>query len=298
MSVDLTLFYITLLSQIFLISYYYPRKMQQRLTVMLAKFPPADYPKLYPKPYDYYAENGARKSLRIFRFLNLSIILVGLAILVAAIRSGYTLDPLGGDEILIVMFAMLQAVPHMLVELSTSRYNKRMKEMNASSTRKANLSPRRLSDFVSPIYVLLAVILYFVWLTFYFYSKGFDMPWGDEVYISVGITTGVNLFIAAMIFVHISGATLNRHQAYSSQLRTIETVVKAGVFVSILMSVFLILTDVVDQYAWERYDPLLTSLYIQLVMMFGLGLRLRISKIEDIDFEDYKEDVPGGALSN
>lgn len=298
MSVDLTLFYIMLLSQIFLISYYYPRKLQQRLTNMLTNFPPSDYPKLYPKPYDYYAENGARKSLRAFRYLNVFIVLVGLAILTAAFRSGYSLDPLGGDELFVMMFAMLQAVPHMLAELSTAKYNKRMKEMNVSTTRKANLSRRRLSDFVSPIYVILAIVSYLSWLTFYFYNKGFDMPWSDEVYISVGTTTGLNLFIAAMIYMHISGAALNRHQTYSSQLRTIETVVKAGVFVSILMSIYLILTDVVDQYAWERYDPLLASLYIQFVMVFGLGLRYRASKIEDVDFAAYKEDASGAALSN
>ena len=48
------LFYIVFISQIFLISYYIPEKILERTRHVLKKYPPSEYPKLYPRPtYEY-----------------------------------------------------------------------------------------------------------------------------------------------------------------------------------------------------------------------------------------------------
>ena len=42
------LFYALFLSQIILISYYYPKQIIKRIDGVLKNYPPEDYPKLYP----------------------------------------------------------------------------------------------------------------------------------------------------------------------------------------------------------------------------------------------------------
>ncbi len=48
------LFYVAFLSQIFLMSYYFPNKLLARMRHVLTTYPPAAYPKLYPKPIEQY----------------------------------------------------------------------------------------------------------------------------------------------------------------------------------------------------------------------------------------------------
>ena len=49
--------------------------------------------------------------------------------------------------------------------------------------------------------------------------------------------------------------------------------------------------DASDRYQWEVFDPVFASLYFQFIIVFGLGMRFRKSRVEDIDFSVYKEDV-------
>jgi len=54
---------IAFLGQIFLISYYYPEKILARMDYVRATYPPSQYPRLYPKPIEYYTVG--RSSLRL-----------------------------------------------------------------------------------------------------------------------------------------------------------------------------------------------------------------------------------------
>ena len=60
------LFYFLFLSQIILISFYFPRKMLKRIKYVLAKYPPEQYPNLYPKPGEYY-----EKIQHLYKYANL-----------------------------------------------------------------------------------------------------------------------------------------------------------------------------------------------------------------------------------
>ena len=47
-TIVLAVFYTVFLSQIFLVSIYYPGKLCRRIEYVRTNFPPARYPKLYP----------------------------------------------------------------------------------------------------------------------------------------------------------------------------------------------------------------------------------------------------------
>ena len=66
-----TLFHIVFLSQILLISAYFPRKILGRMKYVFETYPPSTYPKLYPVPV-----NVVEKGLRTYRIMNLPILLI------------------------------------------------------------------------------------------------------------------------------------------------------------------------------------------------------------------------------
>ena len=292
MSAILLLFYAVFLSQIFLISIYFPMKIRSRILYVIKNYPPKEYPKLYPKPYDFYAEKAAKSGLSTYRNINLFIAAIGLGILVWALASGYSPHPLGGDEIFVMLYLLLQVAPILYAEIRTFKLYWGMREANVGGSRKAELNPRNLFDFISPAFVALAVLLYAGFIVFYLYDKGFTAPWEWEVYVTIAGITGMNLLFAGMIAKHLVGKKLNPHQAHKDRLRQIETIVKIGIFASIAASVFLILTSLVDKYELEVFDPVLTSLYFQIITFFGLGLEFRTVKVETVDFSVYKEDKP------
>ena len=49
--------------------------------------------------------------------------------------------------------------------------------------------------------------------------------------------------------------------------------------------------NLADTYAWEIFDPVLTSLYFQIIVGLGFGLEFKKIKVEEVDFEVYKKDT-------
>jgi hypothetical protein len=182
-------------------------------------------------------------------------------------------------------------MPHAVIAVFSANYYKQMKRENPNIQRKAELKPRRLFDFISPAYALLAVLLFFGYLAFYIYDQNLDGAWRANVYVSLAMISAINLLFAAVIFKHVNGVRIDPHQANKDRLKAIRMVVHMSVLASIMMNTFLTMSAVVDRYGWEVIDPILTSIYFQMAMAFGMGLVFRRAKIEDMDFDVYKQDV-------
>ena len=141
------LFYALFLSQIILISYYYPTQIIKRIDGVLKKFPPKDYPKLYPESLDNVITGKKR-----YQLLNQIILIIGLVLMgIYAVMSSDYEGNQKFAEGLPLMFGMIQFIPFMLLEISSFRQFKLMREANKSTSRTAGLSPRKLFDYVSPI---------------------------------------------------------------------------------------------------------------------------------------------------
>jgi magnesium-transporting ATPase (P-type) len=287
------LFYAIFISQIFLISYYYPKKTYDRNMYVLRNYPEADYPKLYQ--HSLYADpsKALHKTIRRYLSTNIAIALFGLGLLIALPVNGYV--PSGIKEnkqiMFIMLFFMLQAVPHMLLGISTHNWHKGMQSAARKNARKADLSPRKLFDFISPIYIVLAVIAFIAWIVYYLYNKGFVTPWDWQSYVTILGMTGINLIFIGFGYMSLRGKKPDPHQAYKDQRQRIKTVIRVYVFASILMSLQLIVFDAINQYGWDMFEPIAMSLYFQIVIIFGIGQVLRMFKIQDIDFDVYKEDT-------
>lgn len=287
----LALFYTIFLGQIYYLSVYIPGRICARVQYVMDQFPPADYPKLYPAPYDRFVEKAGKRKLRLFRGINYTIALVGISILAAMLWSGYQPDVKGGDETFVMMYFFLQIVPIFYAQLKEYRQYKLMRASYTARRRSADLAPRRLFDFISPVYVAIAVLAYAGWLIAYLSSREFGVQPDWEIYVTVFGVTGLNIFFAVTVARKIAGKKENPYQAYADQLRQIEVVVKVMVLASIGMSFFLTMTQLADQYALEIFDPVLSSLYFLFCAAYGIGFCFKTLALEKTDFEVYKDDA-------
>lgn len=291
MTVILFVFYLTFAGQIYLLSIHYPNQLAKRISYVLKNYPPTEYPKLYPSGFTTLTAGARTGRLAIFKRYNQLVALLGGAILLAMLASGYRPADKGGDEIFVMLYFFLQTVPFIVIAFLEFRNYKLMHEAFQITRRSADLRPRRLFDFVSPAYVVAAVVFFIAWATFYIGSAGDVATWTTEKYATLVIISGMNLAYITVIWKAISGTKLDPYQAYGDQIKTIESLTKTLVFSSIMISLFLILTQGADEYGLEVFDPPLTSFYMQLCVVMGIGLTLRLTKIEDVDFSVYRADA-------
>ena len=293
MTAILIIFYLVFASQIYLLSIHYPSKMVRRIRYVLSNYPPDEYPKLYPEGHTLVVADREARRLTLIERYGQAVALLGVVVLVLMLGSGYRPHQKGGDEIFVMLYFFLQAAPFLLIAFKEVQQFKRMQEgYNAASRRTAELRPRRLFDFISPGYVLAAIVMFVLWISFYLWQAGDPAAWGWEIYSTLVLIPGMNVAYGLLIARYLVGKRLDPYQAPADQARAIGTTIHIFVISSIMISFFLLVTEAADVYDFEVFDPPLTSFYLQLCLVMGVGLTLRQVKIEDVDFEVYRKDAP------
>ncbi len=283
------LFYIVFLSQIFLISYYFPAKLLARMRSVLETYPPSEYPKLYVKPIEYYKiGQGA------FKLVNRFIFLLGFVILfliVFVVDQSTFADDGYVSEVWPLAYGMIQFLPLMALEFLEFSQFKMMRKANSGTTRKAMLRRRRLFDFVSPKLVGLAALFFLAAIYFDLYVHDFVFQWSHDTIQRAMVLTGTNIFLASLAAWHLYGRKLDPHQALDDRAKQITAIVKSMLFVSMALSVYFMTAAADDVFNLDFLDASLLSLYFQIIIFASLGHTLRSLKLEDIDFEVYKNDT-------
>jgi hypothetical protein len=273
-----TLFFFVFLSQILVISFYLPRTVLNRVKYVFEAYPPAKYPNLYPEPIEKY-----ERAWRNYRNVNLFILLAGL--LLMPVLFGYSRSG-EWDETIVTTYFMVQFSPMILMEIGALKYYKLMRKTDSRTTRKADLHPRRLFDFISPTLIGLAIFVYFAFIGFILYVRQFEFPWFGG-YWNIVIVTAGNIFFAGIIFWHLYGKKMDPYQAYEDRIRQIALTVKKVVFISIAVTLYLVIIVLLASLDLRSLQPTVLSLYLQLVAVIGF----RTLQIDTINFEVYKEDV-------
>lgn len=282
---DNILFYSVFLGQIILISFYYPRKVLSRMRYVVETYPPSEYPKLYTKPIEYY-----EKAQRNYKTINQIIFVLGFILMFAFGLWGYPTEGKIG-RLIPMIFGLIQIFPLIRMELSEFNQFKLMKKADLRTTRQAVLHPRRLFDFISPTIFGMAIFMYIATILLDLYWHQFNFHWGHDTVERAIIMTATNFLIIGTIIWNLYGKKLDPYQAYKDRLRQIELAVKSLVYMSIAMSVFFMTTAAGDAFDLDSFEPSIASLYFQLILLISIGNRLRTLRIENINFEVYKEDV-------
>ncbi len=275
------LFAIVFLNQLFLISFYFPRKIANRIRFVYDTYPPSKFPKLYPMPIEYYEDKQ-----RNYKILNWFILVAGL-FLVTYMFLNFPEDSYRKrwDQALVVAFFMVQFFPVLLLEIASFSLYKLMRKYDKRTERKAEIQPRRLFDFISPLLVGLVVSVYFAFVAFIVYFKQFDYPWfGGNM--NIYLITGTNLFFIGIAAWNMFGKKLDPYQSFEDRRKQISLVVKQLAFISMGVTIYAAFTIGAHAFELRHFNSTFMSIYFQIIAI----LSLRSIHIENINFEVYKED--------
>ncbi len=279
------IFYILFLSQILWVSYYYPRQVLDRMKTLLKNHPPEQYPKLYPKPHSFYSKGQER-----YRVLNNVILTLGFCLLMSI---GYWDYSTGGkiNDMIPFVYWVLQITPLLLMEILGYSQFKLMRAADVSTKRRAVLSPRRLFDFISPTLFFLAIFMNIACILFFYSIHQFEIhPSNDTFVIFVSLTL-MNLLFAAIIVGQLRGKKRDPHQAHDDRLKQSLATIKSLIVMSIVASFFLITVEMMEVLHLEFYEASLMSAYLQLVVIIGVGSLIRNIKLEEINFDVYRNEA-------
>ncbi len=279
------LFYVVFLSQILLLSYYYPRKILQRFQVVLEKYPVSKYPKLYNKSPDYY-EAGAK----IFKTMNRLIMTLGFIIILAI---GYY-NIVEGQKIesfFSFFYWIIQMLPMVAMEFSGFSYYKEMRKANKQPKRKADIRPRKLFDFVSPALLFTAVAVNISCFMFVYYLDDFIFEIGSDAFIIVLTLIAMNAVFFFIARFNINGQKQDPYQATEDRTKQTALNVRSLVVISIAASAFIMAEKSISIFDLLYLKPSMLSFYFQLIAWLSLGNLLKNMDIEDINFDVYKEDT-------
>lgn len=216
--------------------------------------------------------------------------MVGFILMFAAGLWDYSSDGRISD-LLPFFYFLVQVIPLMLMEISGFAYFKLMRKADSRTRRKAELHPRRLFDFISPTIFGAAIFMNIACIFYYLYIDQFRFHWGSDTFIISITLIAMNALFAGIIYWNLSGKKLDPHQSSKDRIRQIESTVKSLVFVSIGASIFIMVTAGINEFNLDHLEPSIMSLYLQLIALASIGTTLRRLRIEDIDFDVYKDDV-------
>lgn len=279
MSLSFWIFAPVFLLQIFIISLYFPAKMIRRLEHVMDTYPPETYPKLYPRSKEYY-----RIFNWAFKWAYRLIFLFGLGLLGAAAY----LDTGDVSPVWSAGYGMIQFIPLLMLDIVGFRLTKEMRRADTSKLRKAELRPRRLLSYVSPWLVLAAVLAFGL-------SAGMDFvlyepsEWASRV----GWLVFANVFMGVFGAWALYGRKPDPHQSFADRSKQIRVQLTSLMSVSIAISLFFLFMSLSNRFDMNYLEAPAMSCYFLLINFLSVGQMMRHLRLEDIDFEVYRDDSNG-----
>lgn len=270
------LFYIAFLGQILLISYLLPRKINKSVHYVLDNFPPADYPKLYPMPYEHYA-----KQYKSFVLLCWIIFVLGIVLLSLFISGQFEEDM---QTVVPQTYFFIQYIPVILIEIASRKQLKLMRSDSNRRTREATLQPRRFLDFIPAGIGGAAAAVYCSFVVLTIGTELYD-PQTANGYYSLAMVTSANLFFLGIIFWNLYGNKQDPYQSNETRQAQIRMVAKALLLISIAATLYVSFTIVLNLFEIESAEGISLCFYLQLISL----LNMSSFKLDNVDFSVYKE---------
>jgi hypothetical protein len=276
------LFNLVFISQIILLSWYYPKTIINRINRVMKKYPASDYPKLYLKPQSYYLN-------KLEQFRNTASFALIMCFIVVLLS--WSMGNSANEEMLIFICFAIQMLPIMILAFTSAKHYQNMKKAHKTNCRSASLQPRKLFDFVSPSLVGLAAVLFIAFMFIFLQIHNFELTQTNVLITFVGAPL-LQIYFIGMVLWKMHGRKQNPLVSESDRIKEIKTVAKIAVYASIAASVFLMTSTVMDEFIYlDSLDPMILSLYLQLITIFSIGTEIRSIKIDEFDFEVYKNDI-------
>ena len=105
------------------------------------------------------------------------------------------------------------------------------------------------------------------------------------------VLTATNLLLVGVGAFTLFTRTRDPHQSAADRVRKLSASLSSLLYCSMALSVFFVTAAADAVYDIDYLDAVVMSVYFQAVVWLSLGYVLRHVRIEDIDFEVYKNDV-------
>ncbi|MGJ8678965.1 hypothetical protein [Paraglaciecola sp.] len=277
-----TLFFIVFGTQIFLMSHYYPKRILNRMNYIFKHYPIETHAKLYPDGYE-----KALKGKIIFSLINYAILALGIiGFIAAAIFIFEGEAKIQRFKGLPLVFGMVQAIPLLIMEISGFKAFKKMRTQNQDTKRSAELNPRGLLNFVSPIRLFMTISILLICVFVMLALNDFNI--GEKQAILLGSMGLANTLFIVLGYILIHGKKLDPHQSAVDRHNATAVVIKSYTSISMLISVFFIFNLSVDEFSLQDWEPMFNSLYWLCVMFLSTGSVLKYMNVEDINYDVYK----------
>lgn len=253
---------------------------------VIETYPPADYPKLYPRSLEHY--HVAHYRLKLASRVILAIGLIVLFSIMFLIDHSTFADDGYISEAFPAAYGLLQMTPLMVLELSEFSHLRLMRKVNENPMRRAELRRRKLTDVVSPFLFIATITLMTASVLFDIYVHDFNVTWGHDTAqrtITMLLTNGLLFAVGAW---QLYGKKLDPHQSSADRVRRAAISLRSLLYVSMALSVFLMTASADDLYALDALDAIIMSLYFQAIVILSVGSVLHGLKPEDINFDVYK----------
>jgi hypothetical protein len=275
---DNYILYMAFLGQIFVLSFYFPRKLLGLVTQSMLQHPRAVFPKLYP------LEDGViKEKLKLFSVFNTFVMVVGLSILVMSIINSS--DDLAGwdDQAVLTSYLMLQYLPMLYLGVQSFAYLKLMREKSTFENRSADLQPRKLLHFVSKAFLTTAIACYVLCVitVLYFVQYPFD---GFAGLVNI---LGVSALYAGLGFSIYQKLYGKKHNPFQTcEDRGIETtiVIKLLVLTAICSSLFITISLILASLDMRDLGNVIYSVYLQAFVFYAY----QVLKVDQVDYSVYK----------
>ena len=245
--------------QILVMSVLLPLRFIKYARAKAREFPAERFAQLHPG-VDH--RETLERHVSRFRVLNLGISLLGLWPLIWF--AGYTARPDWDDgpvEALVTAYFMVQSIPFLVIAFFGIRYGKLLRSL-LSGKRSAVLERRGLFDFVSPLAVFLALLLYLLLVAYTIYIAQDPFPGFAGPYINIGMFT---LGLAAMAFViHklLYGKNVNPHETHADRMYGIGLGVRLCVYAAIVSPVGTAINFTLVRLDLQRWEPFAQSTFL------------------------------------
>ena len=199
--------------------------------------------------------------LNRYRSINIVIALLGIPLMIwlfSYFQGKHWSD--GPVEALVGVYFMLQALPFAYVISIGAKHGDVIKHLSMAK-RSAPLERRRLFDFVSPIWVALAILCYVLFAAYVVYIAQDPFP-GFAAYATLGIITLVYVVNALCVYWQLYGRKLNPFEPHASRTRMIGLGVKASVYSCIAIVAFLSLNFTLVRLDLQRWEPFALSIFL------------------------------------
>jgi hypothetical protein len=137
-------------SQIFVLSFYMPGRRRHFLALMVDRYPPREYPRLYPVPREQM-----QRRLALFKALHWAVGLCSAIALLVGLIHGTPALQLARSMLTCLV---LQFLPHYAAIPTIVRQMKALRAMPPPSVRTVELRQWRVVDFVSPLSIVLGLL--------------------------------------------------------------------------------------------------------------------------------------------